>query len=198
VGEDRLYQYGFDTYGVSAVTGIDDVGLHRVAGEMVYYFNSDEESLAITVIRNGRETQLFSERETQHFEDVKDLIQLDYRVQAGILAYVLLFILGMLLWKRQNRLIGIASSVCWGSIFTLGLTALLGLGVLVGFDRLFLGFHLAFFSNDLWVVQPGDIMAVLFPQPFFRDAAAMVAGAMVIEAVLLGGGSWLAIRSKRL
>ncbi|MFC1919399.1 TIGR01906 family membrane protein [Chloroflexota bacterium] len=198
VNEVDLYTYGFDRYGVSETSGIDVGELRRVAGELVHYFDSEEESLNILVTRNGLESKLFSERETVHFKDVKDLVQLDYRVQMATLAYVLAFTLGVLLWRRRAGLRELAVSVCWGSISTLGLMALLGIGVLIGFDRLFLGFHMTFFSNDLWMAQPGDVMAVLFPEAFFRDAAAMVAGATVAEALLLGVGSWLVARAKLL
>lgn len=196
VNEINLYTYGFDRYGVSETSGIEAGELWRVAGELVRYFNSDEEPLNILIVRNGLESKLFSERESIHFKDVKDLVQLDYRVQMATLAYILAFALCVLLWKRRAGLRELALTVRWGSIATLGLMALLGIGVLIGFDRLFVVFHLSFFSNDLWMAQPGDIMAILFPEVFFRDAAAMVAGATVVEALLLGAGSWFAARAR--
>ena len=69
---------------------------------------------------------------------------------------------------------------------TLGLVALVGLGSLVGFDRLFLAFHLVSFSNDLWQLDPRrDYLIAMFPQGFFFDATMLIALAVVVEAAVL-------------
>ncbi|MEW6034623.1 MAG: DUF1461 domain-containing protein [Chloroflexota bacterium] len=194
-GSPALYRYGFERYGVAEASGIDAADLARVTEGLPEYFSSDEDYWRITVIRYGQQTQLLSDREAEHFRDVKALIRLDRWLQVATLAYVVAFVIGVLLWKRRDGWRQVAGALRWGSAVTLGLMALLGLAMLAGFERVFLGFHLAFFSNDLWLAQPGDIMTTLFPGGFFRDAAAFVAVATVLEALVLGGGSWLALRA---
>jgi len=192
-----LYQYGFHKYGVSAESGISDRDLDRIATGLVDYFNSDEDLFRLVITRYGQQVPLFHENESVHFRDVKDLVQLDYRVQWITLAYVVLFVVGMLLWKGQNGWTEVIRATRWGSGVTLAIMALLGIAVALGFEQLFLAFHLAFFSNDLWMAFSGDVMNVLFPEMFFRDALVIVAAAIVIGAGLLLALSWNGLRRRR-
>ena len=66
-----------------------------------------------------------------------------------------------------------------------------GLGALVGFDRLFLAFHLISFSNDFWQLVPWqDNLIAMFPQGFFLDATLFIGLASVVEAMIMGGAAW--------
>ena len=63
---------------------------------------------------------------------------------------------------------------------------LVGLGTLVGFDRLFLAFHLISFSNDLWQLDPRrDYLIAMFPQGFFLDATLLIALAIIVQSTAL-------------
>ena len=81
---------------------------------------------------------------------------------------------------RLGRYLGL------GGVVTLGLVLIVGLGALVGFDRLFLAFHLVSFSNDLWQLDPSrDYLLVMFPEGFFFDATMWIAASTVVEAIVL-------------
>jgi len=72
----------------------------------------------------------------------------------------------------------------------------LGLGTMLGFDQLFLKFHLISFTNKLWQLDPAkDYLIMLFPQGFFYDAALFCALATAGLAIILGGvaGGYLKI-----
>ena len=63
---------------------------------------------------------------------------------------------------------------------------LAGVGSLVGFDRLFLAFHLISFANDLWQLDPTrDYLLAMFPEAFFFDATMLIALAASVQALLL-------------
>ncbi len=185
----RLYEYGFNKYEVSAATGLDNEELLSVADQMVTYFNSDEESLDI---------DLFNQREVTHLKDVKGLIQLAYRLQLASLAYIVVYIVINFVLRRGAFWRGLARRLIWGSGATIALLAVLGLWAVIGFDSLFLLFHLVSFSNELWQLSPGDKLLLLFPQGFFNDAALFVAAAAIGEAIIIGGVAWgvLALRGK--
>ena len=73
-----------------------------------------------------------------------------------------------------------------GGKLTLALTLLVGVLSLVGFERLFLYFHLFSFSNDLWFLDPTrDYLLMMFPEAFFFDATIYIAIATVIESSIL-------------
>ena len=48
-----LYSYGFERYNIADVTGIEKDQLEVAATSLRGYFNSDEEYISVTVIRNG-------------------------------------------------------------------------------------------------------------------------------------------------
>ena len=195
-----LYEYGFQKYGISQTTGLAEEELEKAATGLIGYFNSDEEYISLTVLKDGEPFKLFNQREVGHLKDVKGLIRLDYRVLLGTLIYALGCAGVSLLWRRQRYWRQLALGAIGGSGLTLALMLALGLGALLNFDQLFWRFHLISFTNELWQLDPAkDYLIMLFPQGFFYDAALFCALATVTGAIILGGvaGSYLlSIRKK--
>ena len=183
----RLYEYGFNKYEVSAETGLTKEELTQTARELINYFNSGEESVNI---------EIFTQREIDHLKDVKGLIQLVYRLQLVSLAYIVIYIVLNFILLRGALWRELARRLLWGSGATIVLLAVLGLIALVGFDELFLWFHLASFRNDLWLLYPGDKLLQMFPEGFFNDATLFIAAAAIIEALIIGGIAWGFLRLK--
>jgi len=195
-----LYKYGFDKYNVSQTTGLDEIELGKAATGLISYFNSNEEYISLTVIKDGEPFVLFNQREVAHLKDVKGLIWLDYQVFLGTLVYCLGYAGVSLFCQKGRYWRRLAWGVIGGSGITLALMLALGLGTLFNFDQLFLKFHLLSFSNELWQLDPRrDYLIMLFPQGFWYDATLFCALATAIGAVILGGagGGYLLIRSKR-
>ena len=182
-----LYSYGFDRYDIARYTGIERDELISAGKQIRDYFNNDAELLEIRVVVGGvRVMNLYNEREVLHMRDVKGLVKGVYRVsEISGLFLALLVVGGFVNWGRSfTSMLG--SLLRWGGGVTLGLVLLVGLGALVGFDRLFLAFHLISFSNDLWQLDPRrDYLIAMFPQGFFFDATMLIALGVVVEAVIL-------------
>ncbi len=198
VSEIRLYEYGFEKYGVSQVTDIERNELLEAARELIYYFNSGEE-IGVQVVRNGEGFELFNEREVAHLKEVKGLIQICYYLQEAALGYIVAFAGIGYLWKKEGFLPWLAKNAIWGSTLTIILLAMLGMGVLIGFDQLFLQFHLLFFPTDTWQLNPAtDYLIMMFPEGFFYDATFFIAGAAIVEALIIGGaGVGFLLRERR-
>ncbi len=180
-----LYKYGFEKYNVSQTTGLSEAELDRAARGLIGYFNSGEEYINLTVVKDGQLFTLFNEREVIHLKDVKDLFRLDYWVFLGALLYSLVYT-GLFLWLGGRRLV--ARGLLWGGGLTLGLMLLLGLSTMLNFDQVFLQFHLFSFSNELWQLNPAqDYLIMLFPRGFWYDATIFIAIATAVGAVVLGG-----------
>jgi len=189
-----LYKYGFQKYGVSQTTSLAEVELDKAATGLITYFNSDEEYIAITVVKDGKPFELFNEREIIHLRDVKGLIWLDYWVLLGTLVYALGYAGFCLVWRKRRYCQHLAWGVVSGGGIALALMLALGLGTILSFDQLFLQFHLLGFTNELWQLDPSkDYLIMLFPQGFFYDAAVLCALATAGLAIILGGiaGSYL-------
>jgi len=198
VNELRLYEYGFDKYQISQNTGIDRLQLRNAAQHLIDYFNSKVNTAQIVVGKPGGEFNLFNERELVHLEDVRGLIQLDYWVQRGALLLLITCVLLLPFVFRVGWRI-VVKGLSWGSLVTVGLMSGLALWAFFGFERFFILFHLVSFSNEYWILDPAkDYLIRLFPGGFFYDAALLGFGAVILEALLIGGiafgvlrlGSW--------
>ena len=49
-----LYQYGFEKYDVGSTTGLEKDQLNKAADGLIGFFNSDEEVISLTVIKDGQ------------------------------------------------------------------------------------------------------------------------------------------------
>ena len=180
-----LYKYGFEKYSVGQTTGLAEVELEKAATGLIDYFNSDEEYINVTVIKDGKTFPLFNQREAVHLRDVKGLFRLDYWILLGTLIYALAYA-GVNLWRKEWR--RLAWGLVGGSGLTLVLILALGLGALFNFDQLFLQFHLLSFTNELWLLDPSkDYLIMLFPRGFWYNTTLFCALATGIGAVILGG-----------
>ena len=184
--EVRLYHYSFAKYDAEAATGIPRSQLDAAADRLVRYFNNDEETIRILVQQDSRRVPLFNERETSHLTDVKNLLRTVFRVQEASLAFALVFVVAVFIWAADAPLRALARILLRASLLTLGLLALFAVLALVGFDDLFLRFHLVAFTNDLWKLDPDtDHLIQMFPHDFWFDATMLMAGLTALEAMLL-------------
>lgn len=180
-----LYRYGFASNDVSQVTGISESELARASDGLIDYFNSADDYVNITVIKDGVPFVLFNEREAEHLKDVKELFHLSYYIAAAALACCLVATaLFLFRWKSPGMLF---TAMFHGGSFTILLMAALGIVFLVDFDAFFYQFHLLSFANDLWLLNPKtDYLIMLFPQQFWFHAALFIAAGAAAGAIILG------------
>ena len=182
-----LYSYGFDKYGIAEYTRIERADLIAAGAKIRDYFNNDEEDLIIRTYVGGVLVEsLYNEREIHHMRDVKALVRGVYLVQMLALLYIAVYI-AVGFWLRRGdfwQTLGRAAS--GGGKLTLALVGIVGLLALVGFNRLFLLFHLISFSNDFWMLDPRrDYLIAMFPQGFFFEATMLIAFCTIAAAAVL-------------
>ena len=183
-----LYEYGFEKYSVGQTTGLAEVELEKAAKGLIGYFNSDEEYISLIVVKDSQPFGLFNQREVIHLKDVKGLIWLGYWILLGTLVYALAYAGVSLFWRKRRYWRRLAWGVVGGGGITLALMLVLGLGTLLGFDQLFLQFHLISFANLFWQLDPAtDYLIMLFPQGFWFDVTLFCLLTTLFGAVVLGG-----------
>jgi len=195
-----LYEYGFGKYDVGRTTGLADAEMENAARGLIQYFNSGEEYISVTVLKDGQPFVLFNQREVIHLKDVKELFRLNYRVLMGALVYALAYAVISIFWRRGRYRRQLSLALVWGSGIALGLMLLLGLGAFFNFEQLFWQFHLLSFANEFWQLDPSsDYLIMLFPGGFWLDATLFIALGTVVGAVVLGGVGvgWLVFSRKR-
>ena len=170
-----LYNYGFSKYEVSLSTGLAPPELDKAARGLVHYWNSGDEFIKLTVIKDGKPFELFNQREVIHLKDVKGLVRLDYRILLVTLIYTLVY-LGVHLWGQQRKYRGkLVWPIMAGSGITLLAMLVLGIASAFDFDQLFYQFHILSFANDFWQLDPNtDYLIMLFPGGFWFDVAVFV------------------------
>jgi integral membrane protein (TIGR01906 family) len=192
-GNLSIYMWGFNRHGVAADLGLTTQELRDATSDLLAYFRSPLEPVHVVV----RGQEFFNERESEHLRDVKGLLVLDRRVQAASLAYIVAFIGGTWIWRRKTFWRTALRALLWGSGLTLFIILGLAVFALVGFDRLWVTFHLLSFSNTLWQLDPAtDKLIVMMPEGFFSDLVLVTFGATAAMALVVGAGSFIALRAR--
>jgi integral membrane protein (TIGR01906 family) len=199
--EPRVHEYAFAQYDAEATTGVERAQLDRAAREIIRYFRDDEELLAIRVTVEGQEQPLFSPREVLHMRDVKDLMNVAFRVHELAFVYLVSYVAAVFLWSRERPVRRLAHQAVTAGVLTVGLLSFAAAGVLVGFDDLFRQFHVLSFSNDLWQLSPArDHLIQMYPRGFWFDATLAIGLLAAASGALLAvlGYAYLLREERRL
>lgn len=97
---------------------------------------------------------------------------------------LLLLLGGLLLWKKQAAVLW--RMLQWGIGLFFG--GMAGLAVLLStdFTKYFTYFHLLFFDNDDWILNPKtDLLINIVPEGFFRDTAFLIAGLFLMVSAVV-------------
>ena len=161
--------YGFNsddrmTYGSYAVDYLSNWSGPRYLGELVN--------------RSGE--KLFKDGEVSHMADVKLVILSAF----GAGALLALVSIAAIIYLRRRSTGGVRRGLFAGSIVTLAI--IIGLGVLavLGWEQFFTEFHRIFFANGTWTFALEDTLIRLFPGQFWVDAGIVIAGLVLVAAVV--------------
>lgn len=154
-----------------------------VTEEMMAYLKGAREDLDILTVVDGKERPFFNEKEIRHMVDVQGLFlgAIKWRRVASAL---LLLLGGLLLWKKQAAVLW--RMLQWGIGLFFG--GMAGLAVLLStdFTKYFTYFHLLFFDNDDWILNPKtDLLINIVPEGFFRDTAFLIAGLFLMVSAVV-------------
>jgi len=163
-------------HGVAAALETSQAEIDRVTDEVLgdLYLNGDFDAS----LTSGE--PLLDERERSHMSDVSRLVQL----LAAITVVALITAVVMGAWlrrepRRQGRIMLAAACV-------VGVVAILLAGVFaVAFEPAFLAFHAIFFPPGTYLFSEGSELIILFPEPFWFDAALAAGTSIVVTALLL-------------
>ena len=189
-----LYSFGFDRHQVAAYTGIEREELLSAGRQIRDYFNGNDELLDVRIQVAGVRRSIYNEREVHHMKDVRGLVRGVYRISEATGAFLLVYMLARLAIAGRQGLPRVLKLLRLGGTLTLAIVGGLGLGSLIGFERLFLAFHIVSFANDLWQLDPRtDYLVAMFPQGFFLDATLWIAGSAILGALIFIAGPTFAL-----
>lgn len=187
VNSPQLYDYGFDTYDVEFVTGIDRAQLDEAAADLRAYFNDDRAVISTLVVdASGHEAPLYTPREVSHLRDVKQLFQWTFRAQELAVMYAIAYVVCIFIWARELSLRALAGHVMTSVLIGAGVVGGIGIFALTGFENAWTEFHQIVFTNDFWLLDPtADRLIQMFPEEFWFDATMLIGMMTVAEAAVL-------------
>lgn len=180
------FEKEYRKYGVLEHVQMEMDDLLFVTDEMMDYLRGGRDDLVIRAPIGGREQEFFNEKEKRHMADVKGLFLAAQDMRVGGLVAAAVLALVMLRFRQCGVLLRMLQ---WGVglfLAAMGALAVLAAG---SFTKYFTRFHLIFFDNDDWILNPAtDRLINIVPEGFFRDTAFLIAGVFLAAAFLL----WLA------
>lgn len=181
--EYRMPGFPEDPFGFSR-----DDRLHWAPIALEYLLN-DEGTAFLGELQFEDGTQAYNERELRHMDDVKRLAQAALKLWLSSLVLGTAALAGLFLARRSREGWRALSA---GSVATVVLMFTLGLGLAMGFETVFVGFHRVFFEGDTWLFLYSDTLIRLFPERFWQDAFTFIALATLVEAgaIYLGARRW--------
>ncbi|MGB4313014.1 MAG: TIGR01906 family membrane protein, partial [Natronincolaceae bacterium] len=179
------YKKSFVKYGIAEMTGMNDENLECIIEDVLKYLKDDREELDTRAIIKGKEEEVFGDRERLHMVDVKRLFARG-KVLRNV-SFMLIIIMALFFVKKDGHWKELVSNVLLyiSAINILFLFILLLMKV--NFDKYFTYFHVIFFNNDLWELNPNtDILVRMLPENFFYDTAVKAVFYFMISLVVLG------------
>jgi integral membrane protein (TIGR01906 family) len=189
--EPRVYQYAIDHFHTTETTGIPRAELLRASAELRDYFNNNDDTIFVRVTtKDGQPVSLFNNRETAHLRDVKTLFQGSFRVQEVSVVFVLAYVVAVFIWAREHSLHTLAREILVAAALSAAAIGVLGVIALAGFDTAFERFHVIFFNNDLWQLDPArDHLIQMFPDGFWRDVTLWIGAGTLVELGVLAAAA---------
>lgn len=166
----------YEEYRIEERTGLTPKGATEALMALVDYMEGDGDSIQLTVEEYGVPVEMYSEDEIHHMVDVYYLYQGFAMFQpAGIVCAAVILLIGR--YAKKNALPNIPLR---SFFYGLGLFLLMGGGLalwaMLDFTSFWTAFHLAFFSNDLWLMDPRvSRMIRICPEHLFSGIAGRMA-----------------------
>lgn len=183
---ENYYTKKFKEHNVEEVTGKNLNQLKPITKKLILYLKGGDNDL-LRPHYNGKEIL--------HMEDVKSLFNL-----ARIIKYIgiLIIILGAYYLWKSKALLSLAKTLFYGIFINYILISIIGVLSFIDFNKYFTYFHLLFFTNDLWLLDPRtDLLIQMLPEEFFIGMAIRIVITFVTLLAFVQVISFIYIRKKK-
>lgn len=198
--------------------GIEKADLEYVTVEMFDYLKGRRESLSdiYTTINGEPDTAYFNEKECRHMADCQKLFIGGMKIRTSCIYVCIAMILILfainyaqirknaekaaerLAEAAKDTLSNLAHGMIAGTIEFFAVLAVLGLLVAGNFEKYFTMFHLIFFDNDDWILDPTkDRLLMIMPEGFFMDCVKYIAIIFAVMLIILLAASVVYIKYEK-
>ncbi|WP_035143135.1 TIGR01906 family membrane protein [Schnuerera ultunensis] len=153
----NIYIDSYEKYNVTDTTGRSIEELEEITIVIFKY------------LREGLDGQVlkpyFNDKEIEHMEDVQLLFKGGFLLKNISLFLSLLAMILFIIYRKGKSL---GNALFYGTFVWWGVFLLLFIASLIDFNRYFTYFHLIFFDNELWLLNPStDLLIQMLPEEFF-------------------------------
>ncbi len=138
--------------------------------------------------KNKLDQNFFSNQAILHLSDVKSQVRNSFFLFYFSALPVLILSMFLVLKKQIKTL---ANSFLISSSLTIIFVMAASIGLLNAFDNLFIKFHQALFTNNLWLFPPDDNLIKLFPEQFFVEFANQLAVNILLSSSIIAATSFV-------
>lgn len=181
-----FYEKEYSKYNVLNDVKMEMKDVLYVTEEMMDYLIDKRDNLVVNTIVEGKEREFFNDREKIHMQDVKNLFLAGLMVRRVAFIITALSVLILVLLKADLMRI-ISKSFQIATLIIGIISGMAAFYVSNHFYDVFIKFHLLFFNNDYWLLDPNtDLMINILPEGFFFDtvkAIGMIFG--ILLSILL-------------
>lgn len=182
----EFYRRELEKNDTVSVTGMSADGVLESIYVLLDYLRDERQDIIITETVNGTVREVFNERETLHMIDVKALYRNAVTARNVFAGAGLILLLCSVFLQRAHRSLLLKNGLRNGSLFMLGVVAFVAVWALVDFNGFWTNFHLLFFNNDLWLLDPRtSIMINLLPGGLFFDLVTGIIIRFLVCMILL-------------
>ncbi len=161
----------YEELGTAQSIGMSDDDLKVVTKNLIDYIKGARENLDMQADIHGQQREVFIDKtEKDHMVDVKALYLGTRDVRTIFLTgAAVLFILAVVLGSKNAVKRLCTSFLRVSGVFVI-LVAALGIYAAADFTSFWTTFHRVFFTNELWILDPGkSILIQMVPEQFFSD-----------------------------
>ena len=157
----EYYLKSYDRYHIVQLTGKSIEELSTITDDIISYLKGHGQDELLT--------PHFNKKEVLHMKDVQNLFDMARSIKYGGLI-ISLVIFTYFLYKKEDLYLG--KTLLYGPLITYIFLIVIGLLASTDFNKYFTYFHLIFFTNDLWLLDPKtDLMIQMLPEDFFMGMA---------------------------
>lgn len=189
-----FYKRVYTELGTAETIGISEADLEEATAVLLDYIRDDRDDLDVEVrLADGRVEPMYNAREIAHMIDVKVLYQRAMLVKWTALGIAILAVAVVMRRFGLKRGLGHLARGYRVSLLVFGAFVLvLGAFAFLDFDRFWTQFHLIFFSNDLWILNPAtDRMILMVPSYFFNSLVMRIVTGSLVGIVAVPIVLWL-------
>ena len=186
--QDSFLNYTNQKYGIAERLSMEDTDLRDAVHAMIAYVEGDAQDAQIVLPIGGEDTEFFNEKELIHLKDVRDVLALIAKIAVSCLFVCVLGELYLII-SKHSKVVLAGIWIAWGIMLVA--TLVIAVIAMNDINRIVVGFHELFFTNDLWLLNPATDRSVwMFTNEMYGDALARIAGIVGVTALLTLGGAF--------